>query len=234
MAPSTQSEGLLALGKKLVEELGLGDSVDTLARWMAHALAEKLEAVDAATPADRPAAEAEAIELILKVWERRRSLPPLYRPFEDVETLARVLRQLDPEDTASRFYDPARIAQIDEAPPEAQVWLKRAFAIDNAARSAISHCLLAADAATPGKRAEWAEAAEAAGLERDIEVVIVQYVGKLQTGRRAEALDDAVTRRLRYAQERAAILKAAAAEVEADIVQLLGAKKRSFKRRRPV
>jgi hypothetical protein len=232
MAPSTQSEGLLALGKKLVNELGLGDPADTLARWMAHALAEKLQAIDAAELVDRPAAEAEAIELILKIWERRRTLPPLYRPFEDVETLARVLRQLDPEDRASRFYDPASVAQIDKAPPEAQQWLKRALAIDSAARSAITHCLLAADAATEGKRAEWAEAAEAAGLERDIEVVIVRYVGKLQAGRRAEALNDTAIRHLRHAEEKAAILKAAAAEVEADIARLLGAKKRLSKRGR--
>ena len=34
---SARSEAILALGRRLVQELGLEPSVDTLGRWMAHA-----------------------------------------------------------------------------------------------------------------------------------------------------------------------------------------------------
>ena len=36
------------LGKKLIDELGLDQSVDTLGRWMAHYIAEKMEDAQAA------------------------------------------------------------------------------------------------------------------------------------------------------------------------------------------
>jgi hypothetical protein len=37
-----QSEKIIDLGKMLVKELGLEPGGDTLARWMAHYLAEKI------------------------------------------------------------------------------------------------------------------------------------------------------------------------------------------------
>ena len=41
MVERIRSDSVLALGKKLVDELGLDQSVDTLGRWMAHYIAEK-------------------------------------------------------------------------------------------------------------------------------------------------------------------------------------------------
>ena len=42
MVKRIRSDSVLALGKKLVDELGLDQSVDTLGRWMAHYIAEKM------------------------------------------------------------------------------------------------------------------------------------------------------------------------------------------------
>jgi len=40
MADSAQFDDVLKLGKQLIAELGLDQSIDTLSRWMAHYIAE--------------------------------------------------------------------------------------------------------------------------------------------------------------------------------------------------
>lgn len=58
--------------------------MDTLARWMAHYLAEKMEKAESAPEGDeRERARRECIELILKLWERRHSWP-LSAPLKDI------------------------------------------------------------------------------------------------------------------------------------------------------
>ena len=49
MVRRIRSDSVLVLGKKIVDELGLDQSADTLGRWMAHYLAEKIEDAKAAT-----------------------------------------------------------------------------------------------------------------------------------------------------------------------------------------
>lgn len=229
MAQSTPPEAILDVGRRLVTTLGLADSVDTLARWMAHTLAEKLDAADRATGGDRTAAQAEAIDLILKLWAHRRDLPPGHRPFEDLEATARVLKRLDPEDTSNRFFGLERFPPIEGAPEAAKVWLQRALEIDNAARTAIRYCIQAADDATPGDRADWAQLAEAADLERDVEVSILRFVGSMGAARRGDAPDDAAARALRRDQEKAVVLKDAGAAIAADLARKLKTRKRRKK-----
>jgi len=43
MESSGMQKRIINLGKALVEELGLDTGVDTLARWMAHYIAEQME-----------------------------------------------------------------------------------------------------------------------------------------------------------------------------------------------
>lgn len=58
--------------------------MDTLARWMAHYLAEKMEKAESAPEGEeRERARRECIELILKLWERRHSWP-LSAPLKDI------------------------------------------------------------------------------------------------------------------------------------------------------
>lgn len=74
----------IALGQRILEELKLEHEMDTLARWLAHYLAEKMERI--AFAPEGPAKEAdrrECMDLILNLWERRQTWP-LSAPLKDV------------------------------------------------------------------------------------------------------------------------------------------------------
>ncbi|MBS1507034.1 MAG: hypothetical protein JSS79_10345 [Bacteroidetes bacterium] len=101
MENSEQLEKIIDLGKMLVKELGLDPGVDTLARWMAHYLAEKIQSVEKLPEgAEKAEAEKECCELILKIWEHRNHMPRGKRPFESFEPILNVLKSLDPDNSA--------------------------------------------------------------------------------------------------------------------------------------
>ena len=73
---SSPPTDLLALGQHLVRELGLAESTDTLARWIAHEIAEAMTAVAVArSEPERASARREALHLIARLWEHRAQLP---------------------------------------------------------------------------------------------------------------------------------------------------------------
>ena len=75
---------VINLGKLLVKELGLETSNDTLSRWMAHYIAEKIAKSESLPLGkEKDDAEKDCLETILKVWERRWLLPSGKRPLED-------------------------------------------------------------------------------------------------------------------------------------------------------
>jgi len=89
---------VINLGKLLVEELGLERSTDTLSRWMAHYIAEKL-ALSERLPfgKEKDDSERDCFETILKLWKHRWLLPSGKRPLEDFEPILKVLEKLNPE-----------------------------------------------------------------------------------------------------------------------------------------
>lgn len=100
MENSEQSEKIIDLGKLIVKELGLEQSVDTLARWMAHYLAERIDQVEKLAGGPKKAkAEKECCDLILKIWEHRGHMPRGRRPFESFEPILKVLESLDPDNS---------------------------------------------------------------------------------------------------------------------------------------
>src|SRR4051812_43936360 len=67
---------VVRLGQRIVRELGLEDSNDTLGRWMAHRIAELMERAEQAEDKDdREEARRECADLILGVWSRRSGWP---------------------------------------------------------------------------------------------------------------------------------------------------------------
>lgn len=83
----------MALGQHLVRELGLVDSTDTLARWLAHEVAEAIANVERAkTARQRSELRGHALELIITLWKHREQLPggayPLARLREVIRTLS--------------------------------------------------------------------------------------------------------------------------------------------------
>ena len=64
------------MGKRIVEEFCLGDSVDTLGRWMSHRIAEVMERAESTVDAvEREAIRRQCSDLIIRLWERRAHWP---------------------------------------------------------------------------------------------------------------------------------------------------------------
>jgi hypothetical protein len=106
----------LVLGQHLVHELGLGDSTDTLGRWMAYHVAEQIQLVDQApTEEARYALQLAAIETILKIWEHRTVLPGNANPLGNFGNALEVLETLQPQKNPFTFgihYREIKIEQI--------------------------------------------------------------------------------------------------------------------------
>lgn len=98
-APSKPPKDILGLGMHLVHELGLRDSTDTMGRWLAHHLAELMsEAKNGKkSTAHRVEARKQAADLILKIWERRASLPGNAYPLAQYKDVLQVVNLLRPD-----------------------------------------------------------------------------------------------------------------------------------------
>ena len=101
----------LALGRQLVEELGLEPSVDTLGRWMAHHVAELITRAEAArTTAERHAARDEAVDVILRIWSHR-STAERVNPLADLKPAVSVLQALA-QDEAPWMFERLESSQV--------------------------------------------------------------------------------------------------------------------------
>lgn len=82
------------MGHRIVRELGLEDSNDTLGRWIAHRIAQLMQKADEAkNDEDREKARNQCADLILRVWSRRSGWP--YG--QPMERLAPILEKLATE-----------------------------------------------------------------------------------------------------------------------------------------
>jgi hypothetical protein len=119
---------VVRLGERIVAELGLEDSTDTLARWMAHRVAEAINRAEKGRRQDRDA----AADLILELWDHRSSWPSGWPP-EEAETFRRGLRddRYEPRPSSANVENPwlAQIGELSELHrKEYQVWRRLAFA----------------------------------------------------------------------------------------------------------
>ena len=180
MVKRIRSDSVLALGKKIVDELGLDQSTDTLGRWMAHYIAEKMEEAEAATGEVRNRKMSECSDAILKLWAHRSELPNGQRPFEEFESIFRTLQSLDPDDTTPRYFRDVRSAvdQDNEDAPTVQ-WLSIASGLDYTARVLIRYCLASAAQEAVEKSREWVVLARAIAEEEDVDIRTVQAITDL-------------------------------------------------------
>jgi hypothetical protein len=102
MEPSNLSAETIQLGKKLVKELGLEQTSNTLTRWMAHYVAELMVEAENAKGAKKVKLEKECCETILKLWGNRKKLPGNASPLSNFTNALQVLNGLnevrDPKD----------------------------------------------------------------------------------------------------------------------------------------
>lgn len=159
-------EQILALGRKLVDELDMETSVDTLGRWMAHYVAELMDAAENAPSQERAVAQEKCFHAILELWIHRAELPDGKRPFENLEPIIRAVESLDPDDKIPRYFLTVRggIAEEDEE-SQTKSLLEFVRNIDTTARILIGYTLTEAARSAVDKSKEWVALAEDAGAE---------------------------------------------------------------------
>jgi len=97
---------IIDLGKAIVKELELDPGVDTLSKWMAHYVAEKIELSKKLAGNKKSKVEKECFDIILKLWENRWSIPNKKPFFSDFEPLMETLEKLNPNREIPFFYSP--------------------------------------------------------------------------------------------------------------------------------
>ena len=173
MEPSTLSKEVVALGEKLVHELSLESSTNTLGRWMTHHLAELLEKVKN-TLDDKAAIKKECAELILKLWSQRDHLPVKYRPLESFESILQAVGRLRSSET---YYFQRHANQDEEnVSEEIRDWLIMAEEIDGIARDLVSVCINNAINNATIKEKAWLEVGLDEKIHRDRYADIVSVI----------------------------------------------------------
>ncbi|QLA16270.1 AVAST type 3 anti-phage proein Avs3b [Desulfolutivibrio sulfoxidireducens] len=184
------SEAIFALGKKLVEELGLDASTDTLGRWMSHYIAELIVKADYASGDEKNTVERNCFDTILALWNHRAGLPLAGQPFERIRELAQVIESLDPDNSLPRYFRVLRskIAEEEET-ADVKNWLELADELDYSAKILISSCLGNAAHEAKDKIKEWVGLAEAAGMEVEGEGMMIGFVERVEALEGASDID---------------------------------------------
>lgn len=172
-------EAILELGKRLTKELGIDQSVDTLGRWMAHYIAELIEAVENATGEDRRTKQQACCDAILNLWRHRYTLQYGKYPFTDLEPVLRALNSLDPDNDTLRYLRRIRESVKVEGENDndnIKRWIELADELDYSAKILISHCLFQAAHNAIDRSAEWVRLAEDAEANNGVEFTVLDFL----------------------------------------------------------
>jgi hypothetical protein len=194
---SVRSEPVILLGRKIVDELGLDQTVDTLGRWMAHYIAELIHDVETAGVEERPAKLVKCADAILELWGHRHELPSGRRPFEELEPILRAVQSLDPSDETPRYFRQPRTApHLDHESAETKQWLDLADGLDYSARILIGDCLVRAARSAVDKTKEWVSLAAAAGRDDGADLMVIRFIAEEDEQSKAAKLDEAVRKKI--------------------------------------
>lgn len=172
-----RSKAVVALGEKLVTELGLSDSVDTLGRWMAHYIAELIHESEAATKEDRVAKQAQLRDSVLALWAHRFELPSGKRPFGDFELILRTIESLDPERKTARYFPAERTPEPESNEGnETQQWIELARSLDYVSKILINHCIISAAESSLDQSQEWVTLACEADVGDSVELHAIRFL----------------------------------------------------------
>lgn len=193
-----RSKAVIDLGKRIVAGLKLGD--DVTAQWMAHLVAEKISAAEHASEAAREVAVTECVDVILKLWAHRYTLPPYMRPLRELDPLLRTLNSLGVNHADElRFF--ARSPSSEELEGATEVEKKLfefAVNIDHAARELIRYVLSIAAERSVDVVKPWLEESFKGSLEATVELRISRFVAegllKSQEKAKQQAMLDRIDR----------------------------------------
>ena len=157
-------------------------SVDTLGRWMAHYVAELMDAAANAPPEERAASRKRCFDAILELWRHQSELPGGKRPFEDMEPIIRTLESLDPENHTPRYFRTVReaVAEKDED-RDTQSLIELVCDLDTTARILIGDTLADAARSAIDKSKAWVTLAEEAGADLGVVPLVVGFVSDSAT-----------------------------------------------------
>lgn len=150
----------MELGKLLVKELGLEKGVDTLSRWMAHYVAEKIKYVEALPDGvKKKNAEKECFSLILDLWKHRWHYKSDSQPLRNFNHLFNILEKLDPEKEEPYYYRLSNIQSTEDddnsfEPSDLKNLSPLALQIDKVARIWINYLLHEAAAKAKNEKIE--------------------------------------------------------------------------------
>lgn len=168
MEQSEIQKEITKLGSLIVCQLKLSDSGDTLGRWMAHYIAEKMTQAQNAIGKEKEAAEKECSQVILEVWKHRWEMQKKHSPFINFERIFKLVQQIDPEVQKSYFYND----YDEELRAEDDPWLIGAYETDKAARFCLEYMLSkAARNSATTETTNWLDAAEKIKFEPDVKVI---------------------------------------------------------------
>lgn len=200
-----QYNDVLALGRLLVKELDLEQSVDTLGRWMAHHVSELIIEAEKNKRSDKSDVEDRCCEAVLALWKHISVFPRGYRPIENIEPLLATIQALDPENQAYYYQSEAQ-TQIEQSTLSdlAKDWLELSLGIDYSARLLISMCLRnVADEITEDKRDlfELARSLDADTPETFVVKILTDEQKQSDEEQKTEAIREAI-KTLRNRRER--------------------------------
>lgn len=191
-----RSKAVIELGKRIVAGLKLGD--DVTAQWMAHLVAEKISAAEHASGTARDAAAAECVDVVLKLWAHRYTLPPYMRPLRELDPLLRTLNSLgvNEEDELRFFARPPSSEELGGATQDEKKLFEFAIGIDRAARELIRYALSAAAERSVDVVRPWLEEAFKGSLEASVELRISSFVAESLLKRQEKAKQQAMLDRI--------------------------------------
>ncbi len=146
-----QWENVSALGKKLVDELKLNATNDTIGKWMAHYLAELFDREESSDGNERREIRLECTEMILKIWMNRKGLPSSYPPLQSFDEIVKVINKL----RADEPYYYRGIDTESELPKTVADYLGIAVAVDQRARKLVNYLIDKAIADATHENRDW-------------------------------------------------------------------------------
>lgn len=152
---------MLELGKLLAAEL---EQTDTLGRWIAHYLAERMISLEQKTGSERGIAEAEVADLVLRLWSLRRQLPGGRLPLAEVDEVEAAIERLAPGRRPWAYFG-AFAADTEPSPEETETstTLKAALLVDRLAGDLVHGLIGRAAALAEEDGAAWIKQAEKIG-----------------------------------------------------------------------
>lgn len=189
MAKLDRSDAVIQLGKQLVAQLD--DPCDLTVAWIAHDVAEHMEAVRTATPETREQAREACAAAIFRLWEARNVLPARMRPTTKMDAVLRVIHSLDLQNAEGRYFPRGfRLEPSGGVSEDAAAWLKLAHDLDYTARVLVGFALRAGAQEAVDEAGPWAELAAAADAQLGMETPIIRFVIDEEEGPADEVLEE--------------------------------------------